>query len=143
MVYEARHAPGINYALIAGVLLVSLIGFAAAGIIPTRSGTSPLVGWAIILACLAAAYLFFRRASDRRPQARIDAAGVYSRRHGETPVPWDRIASVNVIAAGIQRIARFHLNDQGKPFGINTTFYDRGMADLLAAVRHHRPDLVA
>ena len=29
----------------------------------------------------------------------------------------------------------------GKDFGINTTFYDRGIRDLVATVRHHRPDL--
>ena len=27
-------------------------------------------------------------------------------------------------------------------FGINTTFYDRGHDDLLAAVRHYRPELI-
>jgi hypothetical protein len=42
VVYEARHSRGVNYALIGGVLLVSLIGFAAAGVIPTASGTSPV-----------------------------------------------------------------------------------------------------
>jgi len=28
-------------------------------------------------------------------------------------------------------------------FGINTTYHDRNMADLLAAIRHYRPDLAA
>ena len=144
MTYEARHSKGLNYALIAGCLLVSLIGFAAAGIIPTQSGSNPLVGWAIVAACFAAALVFFRRAADQRPQARVDADGVYSRRYSETPVPWHRIASVHVLRAGIQRIARFELKDPpAKTLGINTTFYDRGIADLLAAVRQQRPDLNA
>jgi len=145
MVYEARHSRGLNYALIGGVLLVSLIGFAAAGVIPTASGTSPVVGWAIVAACLAAAVLFFRRASDQNVQARIDEAGVFSRGFSSETVPWDRIAGASVMRAGIQRIARFEARDPAggsKKFGVNTTFYDRGMPELLAALRHHRPDLL-
>ena len=143
MTYEARHAKGLNYALIGGCLFISLIGFAAAGVVPTQSGTSPAVGWAIVAACFAAAFVFYRRAADGRPQARIDAEGVYSRRHGDTPVPWNRVASVHVLRAGIQRIARFELRDPpAKTLGINTTFYDHGINDLLAAVRHYRPDLI-
>jgi hypothetical protein len=142
MVYEARHSKGINYALAGAVLLLSLIGFAAAGVIPTASGTYPLVGWAIIAACFAAAFVFFRRAVDKDVQARIDDKGVYARRVGPDPIPWNEIVGAHVIVAGIQRIARFERSgpSAGK-FGINTTFYDRGIADLLAAVRHYRPDL--
>jgi hypothetical protein len=143
MTYEARHAKSLNYVLIGGCLLVSLIGFAAAGVIPTASGTSPLVGWAIVAACLAAAIVFFRRAADDRPQARVDGAGVWSRRLGREPIPWDRIAAFYVLRAGIQRIARFELRDPARTVGINTTFYDRGIGDLIAAVRAHRPDLAA
>lgn len=146
MVYEARHSRGVNYALIGGVLLVSLIGFAAAGVIPTASGTSPLVGWAIVAACLAAAILFFRRASDQVVQARIDEAGVHARRFSSETVPWDRISGAQALRAGIQRIVRFDVRDPSggaRKLGINTTFYDRGMDELLAAVRHHRPDLLA
>ena len=137
--YEARHARNLNYVLIGGCLLLSLIGFAAAGVIPTASGTSPLVGWAIVAACLAAAIVFFRRAADDRPQARVDAAGIWSRRIGE--IPWDRIVAFYVLRSGIQRIARFELRDPAGTVGINTTFYDCGINDLVAAVRHHRPDL--
>ena len=57
-------------------------------------------------------------------------------------MPWSEITGSHVLVAGIQRIARF--DRQGaKTFGINTTFYDRGIKDLTAAVRHHRPDLGA
>lgn len=147
MTYEGRHSRGLNYALIGGCLFISLIGFAAAGVIPTESGTNPLVGWGIVAACLAAAFIFFRRAADQRLQARIDQDGVFARRFSASPVPWDQIAGAHVIRAGIQRIIRFELRDPSaagsgrKHLGINTTFYDRGMADLLAAVRHYRPDL--
>jgi hypothetical protein len=139
MVYEARNAKSLNYMLIGGCLFLSLIGFAAAGIIPTASGTSPLVGWAIVAACLAAAIVFFRRAADDQPQARVDAAGIWSRRFGE--IAWDRIGSFYVLRAGIQRIARFELRDPARTVGINTTFYDRGIDDLVTAVKQHRPDL--
>jgi hypothetical protein len=142
MIYEARHAKGINYALAGACLLLSLLGFAAAGVIPTESGSYPLVGWGIVAACLAAAFIFVRRAADTEVQARIDDKGVYARRAGPDPVPWNEIVGAQVIVAGIQRIARFERS--GPPagkFGINTTFYDRGIGDLIAAVRHYRPDL--
>jgi hypothetical protein len=144
MDYEARHAKGLNFLLAGAVLLLSLLGFVAAGTIPTEStrvgGTYPLVGWAIVIACFAAAALFVKRGLDTSVQARIDAAGVWSRRNGGEQVPWSDIQSFHVLRAGIQRIARFG-RAGGKDFGINTTFYDRGVDALAAAVRHHRPDL--
>lgn len=142
MVYEARHSRNLNYALAAAVLALSILGFAAAGVIPTESGSNPLVGWAIVGACFAAAFIFIRRAMDSSPQARIDGQGIYSKRLGEQPVPWDRVTGYHVLRAGIQRIARFDRSD-GKTFGINTTFYDQGIASLNDAVRAHRPDLAA
>ena len=142
MVYEARHSPRLNYLLAGAVLALSILGFAVAGVIPTKSGSSPLVGWAIVAACFLAAFVFVRRALDRNVQARLDDKGIYARRVGSEPVPWSEIVSVHVIKAGVQRIARF---ERGGPsagkFGINTTFYDRGIGDLRAAVRHYRPDL--
>lgn len=146
MTYEARHHRGINFALAAAVLLLSLLGFIAAGVIPTEStrvgGTYPLVGWAIVAVCVAAAAVFIKRAFDDGVQARVDERGVYSRRLGAEPVPWADISGFHVLRAGIQRIARFD-RAGGKTFGVNTTFYDRGIGDLGAAVRHHRPDLAA
>lgn len=142
MTYEARHSATINYALIAGCLLLSVLGFAVAGVIPTRSGSNPLVGWLIVAACFAAASVFLLRTRDRSVRARADAAGIYERRYGET-VAWDDIESLTVLRAGIQRIARFKRRDGGKTLGINTTFYDRGIRELLEAVRAHRPDLVS
>ena len=139
MVYEARHSRGLNFALSAAVLVLSILGFAAAGIIPTESGSEPLIGWAIVAACFAAAAVFIRRTMDTAPQARVDESGIYSKRLGET-VPWDRITGFHVLRAGIQRVARFDRSD-GKTFGINTTFYDQGISGLVAAVRAHRPDL--
>ena len=140
MVYEARHAIGINYALAGACLLLSILGFAVAGAIPTESGAYPAVGWAIVATCFAAAFVFIRRARDRSPQARVDDKGVWSRRGGPDPVSWSEIDRAYAIRAGIQRIARFRRSG-GREFGINTTFYDRGIDDLFGAVRHHRPDL--
>jgi hypothetical protein len=143
MVYEARHSKKLNHLLAGACLALSLLGFAAAGVIPTQSGSYPLVGWAIVAACFAAAFVFIRRALDGSLQARIDDKGVYARRLGSEPVPWNEIAGVHVIRAGIQRIARFERSGSStRTFGINTTFYDRGITELLAAVRHHRPDLL-
>jgi hypothetical protein len=143
MVYEARQSPKLNYLLAGACLLLSLLGFAAAGVIPTQSGSNPLVGWAIVGACFAAAFIFVRRATGGVVEARIDERGVYARRLGPAPVPWDEINGIQVIAAGIQRIARFGRSGlSARTFGINTTFYDRGIAELTAAVRHYRPDLI-
>ena len=144
MTYEGRHSRGVNFGLAGACILLSAIGFAAAGVIPTESGTNPAVGWAIVAACFAAAAVFLMRAFDGTVQARIDARGVYARRHAAEPVGWDRITGAYPMRAGIQRIVRFKASDDAggsREFGINTTFYDRGMADLLEAARHHRPDL--
>lgn len=141
MVYEARHARGTNIALAVACALLSILGFAAAGVIPTQSGSNPLVGWGIVAACFLAAFVFVRRALDSSPQARIDERGIWSRRSGPDPIPWSEISRFYPLRAGIQRIGRFERSG-GKMFGINATFYDRGIADLVAAVRHHRPDLV-
>ena len=56
MVYEARQSTRLNYALAGACLLLSILGFAAAGVIPTQSGSYPLVGWTIVAACSAAAW---------------------------------------------------------------------------------------
>jgi hypothetical protein len=140
MVYEARHSAGKNYALAGACVLLSILGFAVAGVIPTQSGAYPLLGWGIVAACFLAAAIFIKRALDRSPQARVDDKGVWSRRGGTDPVSWSEIDRAYPMRAGIQRIARFGRKG-GKEFGINTTFYDRGINDLFGAVRHHRPDL--
>jgi len=140
MTYEARHSVPIDLGLAAACALLSILGFAVAGVIPTNSGEYPAVGWGIVAACFALAAFFALRTRNREVQARADAAGVFERRYGET-VPWDRIESLTVLRAGIQRIARFKLRDGGKTIGINTTFYDHGIKDLVNAVRAHRPDL--
>lgn len=143
MIYEARHSARLNFLLAGAVLALSILGFAAAGVIPTQSGSYPLVGWAIVGACFAAAFVFARRATGGALEARIDEKGVYARRLGPAPVPWDEIDGFQVLVAGIQRIARFgRRGPPARSFGINTTFYDRGIDDLVAAVRHHRPDLI-
>jgi hypothetical protein len=140
MNYEARNSAKLHYLLAGACLLLSILGFAAAGVIPTNSGSYPLVGWAIVGACFAAAFVFARRALNDKVQARVDERGVMAP-SSDQPVPWDRIVSLLVIRAGIQRIVRFEVRD-ARQFGINTTFYDRGLDELLAAVRHYRPDLV-
>jgi hypothetical protein len=168
MIYEARQSPRLNYLLAGACAALSILGFAAAGVIPTEStrvgGSYPLVGWAIVGACFAAAFVFVRRAMGGGVQARIDGHGVYAPAFSAEPVPWDRIRSLLPMRVGIQRIVRFELDDPASyapanpikraagaldsgmgfgHFGINTTFYDRGQDELLAAVRHYRPDLVA
>jgi hypothetical protein len=163
MVYEGRPSTRINYLLAAACALLSVLGFAAAGAIPTQSGAYPLVGWPIVAACFAAAFVFLRRAIGGGVQARIDERGIFVPKHSAETMPWDQIIGVLPIRAGIQRIVRFALRDPERyaatgairratgaldaglgfgHFGINTTFYDRGMDELLSVVRHYRPDLL-
>lgn len=163
MIYEARQSPRLNYLLAAACILLSLIGFAAAGVIPNNSGYYPVVGWSIVGACLGAAFVFIRRASGRKVEARIDGRGVYAPAFSPEPVPWERIRSILPLQIGIQRIVRFELTrdapqvasnavmraagavDRGVgfgDFGINATWLDPGFAELLEAVHHYRPELL-
>ena len=163
MIYEARPAVRVNYLLAGACLLLSTIGFAAAGVIPNQSGYYPVTGWTIVAACFACAFIFLRRAFGRKVEARIDGRGIYAPRFSAEPVPWERIRAVLPLRVGVQRIVRFALTpdapqaadhvvaravgaaDRGLgfgDFGINATYLDPGMDALLAAVRHYRPDLL-
>jgi hypothetical protein len=158
MSYEAHWSAGKNGALAGACLLLSLLGFAAAGVIPTASGSNPVVGWAIVAACFAAAFVFVRRAVDRAPLVRADAAGLYVKAVASQPIPWPEVVGVVPFRAGFQRIARIELRDPaavpgarglssaaGKidraisygHFGVNTTFYDHGQDELVAAIQSH------
>ena len=163
MIYEARPSVKLNYLLAGACLLLSLIGFAVAGVIPNKSGYYPVVGWSIVGACFAAAFVFLRRAFGRKVEARIDGRGVYAPAFSGEPVPWERIRSILPMRIGIQRIVRFELSS-GAPheasnavmraagavdrglgfgdFGINATYLDPGFDALLAAIHHYRPDLI-
>ena len=162
MVYEARPSMKANYVLAGLCFLLSLIGFAAAGVIPNNSGYYPVTGWSIVAVCFAIAFIFLRRGRGGGVEARIDGAGVYAPRFSPEPVPWARIRSIMPIRHGAQRIVRFELTPDAPQsaesgvlratgaidralgfgdFGINTTYLDRGQDELLAAVRHYRPDL--
>jgi len=145
MAYEARNRQGANYALAAAALALSLLGFVAIGIIPSEStrvgGTYPIAGWLIVITCFGAAAVFVRRSLDNTVQARADRNGVYTQRLGEI-VPWANITGVLLLRAGVQRIVRFDRTN-GATFGINTTYYDHAAGELLATVRHYRPDLGA
>ena len=163
MIYEARQATRVNYILAGLCLLLSLIGFAAVGVIPNKSGYHPWIGLTIIGVCFAIAFILLRRALSRTVEARIDGRGVYAPRFSPEPVPWDRIRSILPLRIGVQRIVRFELaegapNEAANPvmraagaldrgmgfgdFGINTTYLDPGLDELLATVRHYRPDLI-
>lgn len=140
MAYEARWSRSLHLALAAATLALSALGFAAAGVFPTSSEPQPAVGWAIVAACVGAAGVFLLRAFDQAPQVRADQQGIWTRKLG-TPVAWRDISRVSAIRSGIQQIVRFETSGPRATFGINTTFYDRGMRQLLAAVREFRPDL--
>jgi hypothetical protein len=162
MVYEARPSTKANYLLAGACLLLSILGFAAAGVIPTHSGEYPLVGWSIVAICFALTFFFARRAMSGRLEVRIDEKGIFVPRYSAEIIPWEQITGMLPMRMGIQRMVRFKLRDPERyaatgrirratgaidsglgfgHFGVNTTFYDCGMADLLGVVRHYRPDL--
>lgn len=140
MIYEAWNSRPVHLALAVATALLSILGLAVAGVIPTNSGEYPAVGWGIVIVCGLVAIFFVRVALSDTVQVRIDQNGICARR-GET-VPWDDIAEMSLLRVGIQRLATFKKHSGGK-FGINCTFYDKRIGDLIATVRHYRPDLVA
>jgi hypothetical protein len=166
MVYEAHWNKRFHLLLGGMMVALSLIGFFVAGIIPSAStrdhGAYPLAGAAMILFCFAIAAFFLRRALSDGPQARIDANGVYARAHNERTIPWSEITSARRLGRGKKSYVSFKLRDPAAfpsrnrvqrvfagldrklglgDFSINPNFYDHGMRDLAAALRHYRPDL--
>lgn len=165
MVYAPRHRRTFSYVMAGLCAGLSLIGFAAAGVIPTAStrdhGAYPLTGWLIVAACAATAFVFLRRGGDARALVRMDERGISAPAYAADVIPWDQIAGLRVFRAGVQQIVRFELSDPDRfapgglrgtvgrldralsygHFGINPTFWEPGMDALLATVRHYRPDL--
>jgi len=141
MQYEARWSRPVHLGLAAASLSLSVLGFAAAGVIPTGSDAQPAVGWSIVAACVAAAGVFLMRALNRAPQVRADERGIWTRKLGDDPVPWRDISGVSTMNSGLQQIVRFQRSGSNRAFGINTTFYDRRLRHLLATIRQFRPDL--
>lgn len=141
MLYEARWSRPVHLGLAAASLALSVLGFAAAGVIPTGSEAQPAVGWSIVAACVGAATVFLMRALNRAPQVRADDRGIWTSKLGADAVPWRDITSVSTMNSGLQRIVRFQRAGSRRTFGINTTFYDQGLRQLLATIRQFRPDL--
>jgi hypothetical protein len=140
MIYEARNGKAIHLTLAVATGLLSILGLAIAGVIPTNSGSYPATGWGIVVVCVLVAIYFVYIALDDTVQARLDQHGIYARRGAKETVPWDDIAEVSLLRVGIQRLATFRRKSGGK-FGINATFYDKRMGKLIAALHHYRPDL--
>ena len=167
MIYEAFR-PRRFYLVLAGLCAaLSLLGFLVAGIIPSAStrdhGANPVVGFLIVVACLAIAGEFIRRAMDGRPQLRADPNGLWARDFSDATVPWDQLTSCRVHHVRNQRIVSFDLRDPAAfpprnplarataglnratgfgSMGINVTYLTGGATGLVDAVRHYRPDLV-
>jgi hypothetical protein len=165
MVYEARQPQRFNYIMAGLCAALSLLGFVAAGVIPTastRDGTYPLIGWAIVIGCFGVAAIFVRRALDTRPQLRIDAGGIWSRPYSDATVPWDQILGMGIHPLRNQTLISFHLKKpEAYParnafaraagtidgafgwgqFRVNASFLTGGPQGVVNAVRHFRPDL--
>jgi len=168
MVYEAFQAKKFFIVLAVLCVLLSALGFLVAGVIPSASTTNhgayPVTGWIIVACCFGMAAFFVVRALDKKPQLRIDQAGVWYRAHSDATIPWDEIVACQVARVYNQRIVQLTLRDPAaypskNPFtrataglnsamgfagvGIAATNLSGGPANVLAAVRHYRPDLFA
>lgn len=166
MVYEARQPVRLNYILAILCASLSILGLLVAGVIPTESTTNhgayPLTGWGIFAACLGVAAIFVQRARDNRVLVRANAYGLYSKLYSDATIPWDAIEGIQLLRIKSQSILRVKLRDkQAWPsragvvrlfgaldnalgfgdFGINPTFYDRGIQALVDTMLHYRPDL--
>ncbi len=141
MIYEARNSRPVHLALAVATALLSILGLAVAGVIPTNSGEYPAVGWTIVIVCILVAIYFVKVALSDTVQARIDQQGIWSRLSAKETVRWDEIESMSLLRVGIQRLASFRTRS-GEKFGINATFYDKKIDALVATVRHYRPDLI-
>jgi hypothetical protein len=162
MTYEARRPARLSAVLAILCALLSTIGFAVAGVIPTGGEAYPLTGWGIVIACFAISAIFLNRAIKDPVQARADASGLWSILYSETTIPWDAIEGINLLRIKRQAILRVKLRNATafppKPgvfnaiaaidnklaygdFGINPTYYDHGIQQLVATVQHYRPDL--
>jgi len=168
MVYEARESSRRYYVLAVLCVLLSLLGFVANGVIPTAStseangGAYPITGWLIVAACFGMAPEFVRRARFRGVRVRIDANGIDFPQYADQVMPWDQISSMLAVQIHFQRSVNFELRNPEAftggnkliragsalnsaagfgHYGIITTYYDRAMDELLATVRHYRPDL--
>ena len=141
MTYEARNSKPVHLALAVATALLSILGLAVAGVIPTPSGEYPAVGWTIVIVCVLVAIYFVKVALSDTVQARIDQQGIWSRLSAKETVRWDEIESMSLLRVGIQRLASFRTRS-GEKFGINATFYDKKIDALVEAVRHYRPDLI-
>jgi len=141
MTYEARNSKPVHLALAVATALLSILGLAVAGVIPTNSGEYPAVGWTIVIVCVLVAIYFVKVALSDTVQARIDQQGIWSRLSAKETVRWDEIESMSLLRVGIQRLANFRTRS-GEKFGINATFYDKKIDALVATVRHYRPDLI-
>jgi hypothetical protein len=166
MVYEAFQ-PKKFFLVLAGLsAALSLLGFIAAGVIPTASTTNhgayPLTGWIIVACCFGVAGVFSIRAFDPRPLLRLDPNGIWYRPFSSTAVPWAEVAGVSIHPIRGQTIVSFHLrNPAAYPsknqftratagmnsafgfgqLGVAATYLSGGPQGVIAAVRHFRPDL--
>jgi len=141
MIYEARNSRPVHLALAVATALLSILGLAVAGVIPTNSGEYPAVGWTIVIVCVLVAIYFVKVALSDTVQARIDQQGIWSRLSAKETVRWDEIESMSLLRVGIQRLANFRTRS-GEKFGINATFYDKKIDALVETVRRYRPDLI-
>ena len=165
MIYEATVAKKFFIFCAAGCLAVSVLGFFAAGIIPSASTAngegSLLVGGLMIAAFWGMAAFFIVKARDTKPHLRIGPEGLWYGRYSDSTIPWDQFVSLRMTRLYNQRIVGLNLVDpEAYPrdtlFGTGTSALNRattgdvtiaatnlsgGHAGVLAAIRHYRPDL--
>ena len=161
---EARPSRRAAWVLAGLCFGLSLIGWFAMGVIPSPStrdhATYPLTGLDSVLACFGAAAVFRRRGAGDVVRIRADANGLLVPSFSPQTIPWSAIAGFQWYRLGVQKIIRFALHDGAAferttgaaaalerlegtsygDFGVNMTYLDHNLDQLLAVLRHYRPD---
>ena len=161
---EARPSRRSAWILAGLCFALSIIGWVAMGVIPSAStrdhGAYPLTGLAIVLGCFGAAAVFLRRGAGDVVRIRADASGLLVPSFSPQTIPWDAIIGFEWYRNGVQQIIRFALHDAAAferatgpaaamerlegssygDFGVNMSYLDHNLDQLLAVLCHYRPD---
>jgi hypothetical protein len=160
MTFEARHPTRLSIVLAVACGLLALMGVWIA-LVGSAGEAWPLTGAVITIACLGASAIFVRRAMTKEVQMRIDATGVDWTKL-KRPIPWDQIVDAKIVWMRRRPLLCVALrNPEAYPLksaigrtlavadgalgfghmGLNVLNLDRSFDDMVAAVRHYRPDL--
>lgn len=161
MIFEARHARRLQIVAASGCLLLFAFGLYIA-LIGSAGEAWPMTGYGIALASALGIMVFVMRLLGKDVIMRIDEQGVDWKRVSR-PIPWSEIVSSKLVRVNRVPMLCITLKDpKAYPLkgafarmaavgdralgfgamGLNVANTDRSFNDMLAAIRHYRPDLI-